>query len=84
MDFLNHGGGGMVSIRFSSFLLTVYSSCNVETVRGCVSLKKRNLKAICRLEVTLNSKEETFVSISIQELGLCTACYKVDSISQKG
>jgi hypothetical protein len=25
MEFLNHGGGGMVSIRFSSFL--IYRNC---------------------------------------------------------
>ncbi len=42
-DFLNRKGKGVwFFIRFSSFLLysTVHSNWTVETVRGCVSLKK--------------------------------------------
>jgi hypothetical protein len=42
MDLLNHGAGGVVFfIRFSSFLLySVHYKEQVETIRGCVSLKK--------------------------------------------
>ncbi len=64
MDFLNHREGGMVF--YQDFLLTPLQ-CTVtelETVRGCVSLKKYKSqdKAV---EVTVNSKEETlFVWIS--------------------
>jgi hypothetical protein len=38
MDFLNHREWGMVF--YQGFLLST-----VETVRGCVSLKNKNLKA---------------------------------------
>jgi hypothetical protein len=44
MDFLNHGQGGMV---FYQVFLPPPLQCTVtklETVRGCVSLKKTNLK----------------------------------------
>jgi hypothetical protein len=40
MDFLNDREGGIVSIRFSSFLLYSVQKWTAETVRGCVSLKK--------------------------------------------
>jgi hypothetical protein len=40
MDFLNHREGVWFYIRFSSFLLNSEQSRTIETVRGCVSLKK--------------------------------------------
>jgi hypothetical protein len=58
MDFLNHREGGVI---FCQVLLLSPLQCTVthfiETVRGCVSLKKRKyqFKAV---EMTLNSKEE--------------------------
>ncbi len=54
MDFLNHRVGGMV---FYQLILLSPLQCTVETVRGCVSLKKKNsqYKAV---KVNLNSKEE--------------------------
>jgi hypothetical protein len=63
MDFFNHREGGMV---FYQVILLSPLQCTVETVRGCVSLKKKNsqYKAV---KVNLNSKEEktlrTFVWI---------------------
>ncbi len=53
MDFLNQREGGKVFY----FFFTVYSSCTVETVWGCMSLKKQKSqdKAV---EVTVNSKAE--------------------------
>ncbi len=53
MDFLNHRVG-TISIQFSSFLLF---SDTVETVRGCVSLKKYNSQGKA-VEMTLNSMKE--------------------------
>jgi hypothetical protein len=57
MDFLNHREGGIFSAGFPPFSFAVYNNCTVETVRGCVSLKKYKSqdKAV---EVTVNSKEE--------------------------
>jgi hypothetical protein len=59
MNFLNHGEGGMVFyqvFRLSS-LYSVYSNCIVETVRGCVSLKKYKSQGKA-VEVTENSSKE--------------------------
>jgi hypothetical protein len=53
------GKGVWFSIRFSSFLLysVLYSNGAVETVKGCLSLKK--YKSLGKAtEVTVNSKEE--------------------------
>jgi hypothetical protein len=57
MDFLNHRERGMVSIRFSSFLL----------YRNCKRLREFEEKEISSkaVEVTVNKKEEkSFVWIS--------------------
>ncbi len=51
MDFINHREGGM----FSTILL--YRVRAVETVRGCMSLKKQKSQGKA-VEVTSNSKEE--------------------------
>jgi hypothetical protein len=50
MDFLNHREGGMISIRFSSFLL----------YRNCKRLREFEEMAISSkaVEVTVNNKEE--------------------------
>jgi hypothetical protein len=52
---------------FPPFPFTVYSNRTVETVRGCVSRKKKNSQGKAA-EVTVNSNEEktfkTFVRIS--------------------
>ncbi len=67
MDFLNHREGeyGFLS-GFPPFSFTVYNNSTVETVRGCVSLKKLKSQGKAP-EVTVISKEETlkiFVWIS--------------------
>ncbi len=55
MDLLNHRDGGVVlGIRFPPFSFTVYIN-TIETIRGCVSLKKYNYQTV---EVTVTSKEE--------------------------
>ncbi len=55
MDFLNHREGGM--IFYQVFLLSPLQ-CTVETVRGCVSLKKYKSQGKA-VKVTVNSKEES-------------------------
>ncbi len=54
MDFLKHREGGMVF--YQAFLLSPLQ-CTVETVRGCVSLKKYKSQGKA-IEVIVNSKEE--------------------------
>jgi hypothetical protein len=66
-------GVGVVFIRFSSFLLYSVHKRDVETVRGCVSLKKKKSQGKA-VEATLNSKEENSSDICldfVQEFGLC-------------
>ncbi len=68
MDFLNLGKGVWLSIRFSSFLLNIvlYSKLTVETVRGCVSLKKykSQIKAVEMTVIAMRKTLKTFVWIS--------------------
>jgi hypothetical protein len=71
VDFFNHRDGGVVLYQF--FLLSplqcTVQQCTIETVRGCVSLKK--YKSQCKaVDVTLNSKEENFFLDFVQEFGL--------------
>jgi hypothetical protein len=48
----------MVFYQVSSFLFySVQNNCTVETVRGCVSLKKKKFQGKA-VEVTVNSEEE--------------------------
>jgi len=54
MDFLIHRKGCMVF--YQVFLLSTFLS--TETVRGCVSLKKKKSQGKA-VEVTVNSKEES-------------------------
>ncbi len=66
MDFLNHREGGL---DFYQVFLLSPLHCTVETVRGCVSLKK--LKSSGKTaEVTVSSKEENFFLDFVQEFGL--------------
>ncbi len=70
MDFLNHREGGMVV--YQDFLLSPLH-CRVtelETVRGCVSLKKDKSQGKA-VDVTVNSKEEnSFCLDFVQEFHL--------------
>ncbi len=54
MDFLNHRKGDMI---FSQVIFLSPLQCKVETVRGCVILKKQKSQGKA-VEVTLNSKQE--------------------------
>jgi hypothetical protein len=56
MEFLKGRGFGFLS-GFPPFSSTVYSNGTVETVGGCVSLKKKKTRGKA-VEVTVNSKEE--------------------------
>jgi hypothetical protein len=58
MDFLNHREGGMVSIRFSSFLLYNVQQLNWRNCKRLREFEDRNLKGKLYVEVTVNSKEE--------------------------
>jgi hypothetical protein len=59
MDFLNHMEEGMIFYQFSSFLLY---SVQILNSRNCDRLREFEEVEIssqsCRLEVTVNSKEE--------------------------
>ncbi len=57
MDFLNHREGGMVF--YQVFLLSPLqcTTTELETGRGCVSLKKHKSQGKAVLGVTVNSKE---------------------------
>ena len=71
MDFFNHRVGGMVF--YQVFLLSPLQ-CKVETVRGCVSLKKWKSQGKA-VEVTVNNKEENSEDLCldfVQEVGFCT------------
>ncbi len=57
MNVLGRGYG--FSSGCSPFFFTVYSNWSVETVRGCVSLKKYKSQGKA-VEVAMNRKEETF------------------------
>jgi len=64
--------------------------CNistVETVRGCVSLKKKFISQGKGVEVTVNSNEENskdFCLYFVQEFGLCTVHFHSTEISMGG
>ncbi len=65
-------GCGFLS-GFPPFSFTMYSNWTVETVRGCVSLKKYKSQGKA-VELTLNSNEENFEDFCldfVQEFGLC-------------
>jgi hypothetical protein len=66
VDFLNHKGGNGFLTGFPPFSLTV------ETVRGCVSLKKEKPQGK-PVELTVNTKEENSYYFYLdfgQEFGL--------------
>ncbi len=79
MDFLNHREGDTVfyQVFFRSPLQCTVTELYIETVRGCVSLKKKSQgKAV---EVTVNNKEEgkllRLCLDFVQEFNLCIRSY---------
>jgi len=80
MDFLNHGKGDGFLSGFPPVSFTVYSNWTLETVRGCVSLKK------CKSQgkaVEVNSKEENsqdFCLGFVQEFGLSATSHCINLI----
>ncbi len=72
MNFLKHREISMVSYQVSSFLLNSAQQRTIETVRGCVSLKKYKSQGKA-VAVTLISKDKTFKTF-VQEFGLGKQC----------
>jgi hypothetical protein len=65
LNFLNNREGGIVFYQVSlPFNFTVYINSTVETVRGCVSLRKYKSQGKA-VEVTVNTKEENSIDFCL-------------------
>jgi hypothetical protein len=72
MDFLYTIGKGYGFLSgFHTFFFTVHNNRTLETIRGCVSLKKYKSQGKA-VQVTVNSKEENICLDFVQEYDICT------------